>query len=405
MKNYIMAWRNLWRNKRRTLITVASIFFGVLLATVMTSMQEGSYKNMIDNVVKFYSGYIQIQEEDFWENKTLYYSFEENDEIYNIIESVEGITSYVPRLESFALASSQDITQPVLVVGVDPEKEDQLTNLSHWIEKGKYFNGDGNGILLASKLAQNLGVELNDTIALLGQGYFGNTVAETFVIQGILNFPNPELNKSYAYLELEAAQRYYSCEGRLTSLSLMVSDYSMVDPVLASLNESIKPPYTAMSWDEMQPELVQMIESDRSGGVIMKAILYMIIAFGILGTIMMMIAERRKELGLMVAVGMQKHKLAGILFFETIYMGILGVLSGIVASIPIIIYIIHNPIPITGDAAQAMTNMGIEPLLVFAAPPKVFLSQMLVVFIMTLVISLYPLISTLRINLIKNLRD
>ncbi len=400
-----MAWRNLWRNKRRTLITVASIFFGVLLATVMTGMQEGSYKNMIDNVVKFYSGYIQIQEEDFWENKTLYYSFEENNELYEIIESVEGISSYVPRLESFALASSKDITQPALIIGVDPVKEDKLTNLSHWIEKGKYFNGDGSGILLASKLAENLGVQLNDTLALLGQGFYGNTVAETFIIRGILNFPNPELNKRYAYLELASAQSYYSCEGRLTSLSLMVEDYSRVDPVMSLLNESIKSPYTVMTWDEMQPELVQMIESDRSGGVIMKAILYMIIAFGILGTIMMMIAERRKELGLMVAVGMQKHKLAIILFLETMYMGVLGVISGILASIPIIFYIIHNPIRITGEAAKAMIDMGIEPLLVFAAPPKVFLSQMLVVFIMTLVISLYPLISTSRINVIKNLRD
>ena len=405
MKNYIIAWRNLWRNKRRTLITVASIFFGVLMATVMSSMQEGSYSNMIDNVVKFYSGYIQIHEEEFWENKSLYYSFDVTEELNGILDSTEGIISSTPRLESFALASSEDITQPVLVMGVDPEKENEMTNLSKWIVEGEYFQGEENTILLASKLAKNLGVELSDTIALLSQGFYGNTVAEIFIIRGILDFPNPELNKRYAYLDLNTAQKYYSCENKLTSISIMVDDYSEVKPVLEELQSKLKSPYSAMSWDEMQPELVQMVEGDAAGGMIMKAILYMIIGFGILGTIMMMIAERRKELGLMVAVGMQKHELAGILLFETLYMGIIGVLSGIIASIPIIISMINNPIPITGEAGQAMLDMGVEPLLMFAASPAVFLNQVLVVFIMTALISIYPLISALKLNVIKYLRD
>jgi len=400
-----MAWRNLWRNKRRTLITVASIFFGVLMATVMSSMQEGSYANMIDNVVKFYSGYIQVHEEEYWENKTLYYSFELNDSLYGVLEDVEEITSYTPRLESFALASSDKTTQPVLVMGVDPEKEDALTGLKKRVIEGSYFNGNRNSILLASKLAKNLGVGLNDSIALLSQGYYGNTVAQLFVVRGILNFPNPELNKRYAYMDLSSAQHYYSCEDRLTSLNIMVEDYSHVQPVLEELKSNLNEPYTAMSWDEMQPELVQMVESDRAGGVIMKAILYMIIGFGILGTIMMMMSERRKELGLMVAVGMQKHRLASILFFETIYMGIVGIVSGILASIPLIVYFLHNPVPITGDAGQVMLDMGIEPLLMFAATPSLFLNQVLPVFLITLFISIYPLISVAKLNVIKYLRD
>ena len=405
MKNYIIAWRNLWRNRRRTLITVASIFFGVLMATVMSSMQEGSYSNMIDNVVKFYSGYIQIHEEEFWENKSLYYSFNVTEELNEVINTTEGIVSSTPRLESFALASSEDITQPVLVVGVDPEKENEMTNLSKWIVEGEYFQDEENTILLASKLSKNLGVGLNDTIALLSQGFYGNTVAEIFIIRGILDFPNPELNKRYAYLDLKTAQKYYSCENKLTSISIMVDDYSQVKPVLKELQSKLKSPYSAMSWDEMQPELVQMVEGDAAGGLVMKAILYMIIGFGILGTIMMMIAERRKELGLMVAVGMQKHKLAGILLYETLFMGVIGVLSGIIASIPIIIAMINNPVPITGDAGQAMIDMGIEPLLIFAASPAVFLNQVLVVFIMTALISIYPLVSAYKLNVIKYLRD
>lgn len=405
MKNYIIAWRNLWRNKRRTLITTASVFFGVLLAAIMSSMQEGSYENMIDNVVKFYSGYIQIQEEEYWEHKTLYYSFEATDSLYEKINSVEEITLVVPRLESFALMSSEDITQPARVIGIDPEKEDSMTNLSQWVSKGSYFEENHNSILLGSKLAKNLDVELSDTLALLGQGFYGSTVAELFVVKGILEFPNPEFNKNFAYMQLDRAQQFYSAMGRLTSLALMIEDYSELDPAMKSLEAKIESPYTALTWREMQPEMVQMIESDRAGGVIMKAILYIIIGFGILGTIIMMIAERRKEMGLMVAVGMRKHKLAAILFLETVYIGIIGVLGGIVVSIPIVYYMIHNPIPLSGDAAEAMIDMGIEPLLLFSVAPKVFINQLITVLIITAVVSLYPIINALSMKEIDYLRD
>ena len=405
MKNYIIAWRNLWRNKRRTLITTASVFFGVLLAAIMSSMQEGSYENMIDNVVKFYSGYIQIQEEEYWEHKTLYYSFEATDSLYEKINSVEEITLVVPRLESFALMSSEDITQPARVIGIDPEKEDSMTNLSQWVSKGSYFEENHNSILLGSKLAKNLDVELSDTLALLGQGFYGSTVAELFVVKGILEFPNPEFNKNFAYMQLDRAQQFYSAMGRLTSLALMIEDYSELDPAMKSLEAKIESPYTALTWREMQPEMVQMIESDRAGGVIMKAILYIIIGFGILGTIIMMIAERRKEMGLMVAVGMRKHKLAAILFLETVYIGIIGVLGGIVVSIPIVYYMIHNPVPLSGDAAEAMIDMGIEPLLLFSVAPKVFINQLITVLIITAVVSLYPIINALSMKEIDYLRD
>ncbi len=407
MKNYIIAWRNLWRNKRRTLITTASVFFGVLLATVMSSMQEGSYENMIDNIVKFYSGYIQIQEEEYWEHKSLYYSIEATDSIYEIINSVEEITLVVPRLESFALMSSEDITQPAKVLGVDPGKEDSMTNLSQWIIKGAYFgdNNNDNAILLGSQLAKNLDIETGDTVALLGQGFYGSTVAELFIIKGILEFPNPEFNRNFAYMSLKNARKFYSAQGKLTSLALMLEDHSALNPAMKSLEAKIHSPYTVISWREMQPEMVQMIESDRAGGVIMKAILYIIIGFGILGTVIMMIAERRKEMGLMVSVGMRKHKLASILFFETLYIGFIGVLSGIVVSIPFIIYLIHNPIPLSGDAADTMIEMGIEPLLLFSAAPKVFTNQFITILIITLVISLYPVIKALSMKEIDYLRD
>ena len=310
-----------------------------------------------------------------------------------------------PRLESFALVSAGDLTQPAMIVGINPKKEDHVTNLSRWITAGNYFGAQGNGILLAEGLAKNLNVGVNDTLALLSQGYYGNTVADEFVIRGILTFPSPELNKQFAYLEIGRAQEFFSAPGLLTSLVLMVPDYSDVNPAMRELDRTIDSRYSVMSWDEMQPEMVQMINGDRAGGVVMKAILYMVIAFGILGTIMMMMAERRKELGIMIAVGMQKYNLGSVLLYETIYMGIIGVIAGLVASIPVIIYLLNNPIPISGDAAKAMTDMGLQPVFMFSVAPKVFMNQVITVLIITVLISLYPFFNVGNMKAIKAIRD
>lgn len=405
MKNYIIAWRNLWRNKRRTLITVSSIFFGVLIAIIMSSMQEGSYISMINNVVKFYSGYIQIHDKDYWENKTLYYSFQADDSLNLLVRETDGISMSSERLESFALASSGDKTQAVMVVGVEPEQENKITELSKWVVNGKFLEQGSRGILLARELAQNLDAGVGDTIVMLSQGYYGSNEADKFVVEGILNFPSPELNKRFCYMDIQRAREFYSADGMITSIVIMVNDYSDVSRVLKNIRSKLNPAYTAMSWDEMQPELVQMINGDRAGGLVMKAILYIIIGFGILGTIIMMIAERRKELAIMVAVGMQKYKLGIILFMETVYIGIIGVFSGIIVSIPMIIYFIHHPLPLTGSAAQAMTDMGIEPFMYFTAAPKIFTHQMITVFSITLLVSLYPLASALSLNIIKWMRN
>ena len=117
MKDYIkLAWRNIWRNKRRTLITIASIFFGVLLSTFMTSMQEGSYDQYITAIVNSYSGYIQIHKKGYWDDKVINNSFEFTDSVKGELNKVEKITCYAPRLENFALASTEDITKGVMII-------------------------------------------------------------------------------------------------------------------------------------------------------------------------------------------------------------------------------------------------------------------------------------------------
>lgn len=400
MKNFRLAWRNLWRNSRRSMITMASVFFGVILSTLMTSMQHGSYDSMINNVVKFYSGYAQVFHEKYDENKTINNTFELNDELPELILACEAITQTTARLEYFALASSEEQTKGAVIVGIDPEDENKVTEISKWVNSGNYLKKGDDGVLLSVNLAEYLRLEIGDTLVLYGQGYHGVTAAGLYPIRGIMKFPSPELNNQMVYMDLQAAQELFGAEQRATSMIIMVDSHKDLPQAMTYLRDNIAQPLMTKSWDELQPELVQMIEGDRAGGIVMKLVLYMVVGFGILGTIIMMIAERKRELGVTIAVGMQKNAMAWIVFLETIMTGMVGAFFGIIGSLPLVNYFHNNPIPLTGDAAQTMITMGLEPNMYFSFNPLIFWGQALLVFLITLAISGYPVfkVKTLKVN-------
>jgi putative ABC transport system permease protein len=404
MNNLSFAWRNLWRNKRRTTITVTAIVVAVLMSTCMSSMQEGMYSKMIDNVVKFYSGYLQIHNVNYWESKSINDVYQPDEEFYTVLDNIEDIVHYVPRVESFSLISTGENTKGGAIIGIDPESEDKLSELSRWISKGKYLENNDDGILIAVNLAKNLNVNIGDTLILLSQGYHGATAAGLFPVKGILTFPNPDLNNFGAYIDIREAQDFFSMPGMVTSTAILVDNYSDVKDVKEKLEANLQNSYSIMTWDEMQPEIVQMIEGDRAGAVIMKAVLYIVVGFGILGTIIMMVAERKRETGITVAIGMQKRKLQAVMFYETLYMGLLGVFFGFLLSVPVIIVLMYNPIPLPGEISEAYAKFGFEPVIYFGAQSRVFVNQIVTVFAISLLISLYPVFKIRYLKVAEALR-
>ncbi|MBN1598359.1 MAG: ABC transporter permease [Bacteroidales bacterium] len=404
MNIFKVAWRNIWRNRSRTVITVLAIVVAVFLSTVMTSMQEGTYSKMIDNVVKFYSGYIQVHHPDYWKNKNINNTFYPTDSLLHTIQNTSGITDVEVRLESFTLLSTGNQTKGAALIGINPVAENKLTNLSHWIESGKYLEPGDDGILIAYNLAKNIDAKVGDTIVLISQGYHGASAAGLFPVRGILKFASPTLNNFGAYIDLGQARNFYSAYGLATSVVIMIDDDNNTNSVKRDLQNKLGDNYGIQTWDEMQPEIKQMIQADRSGGVIMKAILYLIIGFGIFGTVIMMVSERKRELGVMVAVGMQKTRLALILLLETLYLGIVGVLTGFAISIPIIAAFVRNPIPLPAEMAEAYETFGLEAAMYFSAEGIIFIRQIIIVFIITMLIGLYPVMKAKNLKLSNSLR-
>lgn len=403
--NLKLAWRNLWRNKRRTIITASSIVFSVFFACIMRSMQEGSYDSLIGNLVKFYSGYLQIQDTAYWEEKTLENTIEYDSAFVSRVAEIEDILLITPRLESFALSAYKENSKPVFVIGIDPEKEDMIIKLSQKIIKGNFLSIKEGGTLVAEGLAKFLKIDIGDTLVMISQGYHGVSSAGKFEVSAIFKHPSPDFNANMVFLSLETAQSFYSAEGRYTSEVIMVEDHFDVIRAKKAIAVMLPPGKTIMTWDEMHPELMSMVEGDRAGGFIMLWVLYGVIGFGIFGTVLMMVNERRREFGVINAIGMQKARINLMLFFEIILLALLGVAGGLVITSPAIWYFYFHPIPLTGDLAEAMAEYGMEPYMYFSIRPVIFLIQAATIFSICAGIALIMTISISRLKIIKALRS
>ncbi|MBS4035121.1 MAG: ABC transporter permease [Ignavibacterium sp.] len=407
----ILAWRNLWRNKRRTLIAASSVFFAVVLALLMRSMQTGYYDYMIDSSVRTYTGHIQIQGKDYWEKRSFEESMTLDDEMITKVNQIDGVEMSVKRLETFSLISYGMVTRVVQVVGINPEEEDKLTSLKSRIVKGEYLSNDSPGIILAEGLADLLNADIGDSILIYGQGLYGITAAELIPVQAIVRFSLPAQNKAYAYLSLSYAQWVYSATDRITSLSIMLDNRKKINSIQSEIktlfettNENSGDVYDIMTWEELSPELVQYIQVDNAQGIIMLGILYIVIAFGIFGTIMMMTAERVKEFGILISVGMKKWKLYLVTTLETIFISFIGVVAGALVSLPLVIYFVNHPIPLTGEMADTMLAWGFEPILPFALYPGMFFAQIWTVLAIAMVSGLYPINFIRKIKPVEAMR-
>ena len=405
MITYIkLAWRNLWRNKKRTFIAAASVFFAVILALLMRSMQTGYYDYSIDASVRMYTGYIQVHGKGYWEKKSLDESMVVDQKHLTELNNIAGVNLIVPRFETYSLISYGNKTKVVQVTGINPELENQLTGLKKKIVNGEYLSDSSKGIIVAQGLAEILKVGVGDSVVIYGQGYHGVTAAEQIPIIGIVKFTLPELNKSFTYLSLPYAQWLFSAPERLTSLSIMIDNPKKLERVKSDIKKIFNSKYEVMDWEQLSPELVQSIAIDNASGIIMLGILYIVIAFGIFGTIMMMTAERVKEFGILISVGMKKWKLGLVTLFETLFISFLGVFTGAIISIPILLYFKANPIPLTGESAQAILAFGYEPILPFAIYPGMFFAQIWTVLAIAAVSALYPIMFIRKLQPVEALR-
>lgn len=398
-----LSWRNLWRNRKRTVIAAASVFFAVLLALIMRSGQTGSYAYMIDSSAKLFTGHLQVQGSGYWENRSLDRSMALSHEQRRQIRQMENIVSLTPRLEAYALVSYETATKVGEIIGIDPAAENEMTGLEKRLVRGSYLTAEAPGALIAQGLSEVLKVGVGDDLVIYGQGYHGQMAAAKVPVVGVVKLPFSEMNNGLVYLPLKEAQEVFSTGERFTSAAVMVDSIRHLQAATAAIRQALGETFTVMTWDEMMPDLVQNIELDNASGIVMLIILYIVIAFGVFGTVMMMTSERFREFGILISVGMKRTRLILVTTLETVFISFLGVATGSLVGLPIIYYLHVHPLHMTGDAAKAFESIGVEPIMNFAVDPGIFLTQSVVVLVLALATALYPVLFIGRLEPAKAL--
>jgi ABC-type lipoprotein release transport system permease subunit len=452
------------------MITSASVLFAVFFALFFRSLQLGSYDHMFRNVIESYTGYIQVQQKDYWDEQIVDNSFACDRELEQRILADENVVAAIPRFESFALASSGPNTKGVLVMGVDPDQEVHLSNISGKLvqyrlspEAVKEIGSDpgipdkvkelallfenhaytspsrlqldlgipdkeaGNimplveahtrspngmihigqgGALIGDGLAQYLGMGIGDSIVLISQGYHATTAAGKYEIKGIVKIPLPDIDNRVVYLPLDICQSLFNAEGNLTSLALAIheNDDDAIHATMTRIGSILPDDLRVMEWRKMNELLVSQMDADNKSGMIMIGVLYLVIAFGVFGTVLMMTAERRREFGVLVAIGMQKRKLAGIMTTEMLLIGFLGILAGSLIAVAVIFYGVDHPIVFKGEIAKMYEEYGMEPVMAFQGIDFYFAWQVVIVAIMVFVAIGYPLRKIFGMKVVEALR-
>lgn len=399
-----LIWRNLWRNSRRTWITMASITFSILFAIVAQSLQRGVFNNLIKDVVNYYSGYIQVHRQGYWAEQTLENGFSESRALENRILKSGAVWSVTPRLETFMLASGGNLTKSCMLVGTDPLAENNLTQLKSRLVAGNYWEEKSDGVLLAQGLAEKLRLQLHDTLILFGQGFQGVLAAGRYPIVGIVKLAAPQMNNGMVFLPLTSARRLLNAENLITTLSLGIKNPENLNKSGEEIRRAIRGDYEVMTWEEMMPEISNHIEADGKYFFVFTGILYLIIGFGFLGTMLMMTAERRNEFGILIAIGLKKTHLGLMLIGETLLITLCATLLGIGLSLGIVVYLHHHPLRFSGELAAAYEQFGFAPIFPAAIDPSIFLNQTLVIFCLSVLIGLYPLYFVYQLDPVKAMK-
>ena len=393
-----LAWRNVWRNPRRTGLTIAATVFAVYLVVVFVAMAAGVHEKMIEDAVRVHSGHVMVAGEGYLETRTLEQYVVLDPAMKAVLDGDPDVRGWTPRVTSFALLSRTSTSQGAAILGIDPAREGSVTTLPDRIRRGRFLSPASDAereIVLGERLARSLEADLGDELLVYGVAYSLETAYELFRVVGIMKLPEPALDRTLALISLDRAAEFFVYGDRVSEIAVLADGADFSAPLRERLagrlaNVDGAPPLEVATWDEVMPDLEQIIFLDDAGMFLMLVILVVVVAFGILNTILMAVLERTREFGVMLAVGLRPGAVFRMIYAESLVLAALGLVVGLVLAIPTVLYFQANPIPMTGEMGGMVELFGFEPLVTFKLKPLNPLGSAITILGVGALAALYP---------------
>jgi ABC-type lipoprotein release transport system permease subunit len=393
-----MAWRNLWRNPRRTLITLFSMIFGLTMMIVGYALMDGMLNQMVHYATLLGTGHVQVHHPEYLEDHSLY------DTMPGTNEAIVAASSYggaAPRTFSTALISSGKQSAGGQLWGIDPEMEKNVTELHLHLMEGQWLGSDAAGqVVLGRNLARTLSVGPGDEIVVLTQAADGSLGNAIYIVSGVLKSIGEAVDRAGVFMHIRDIAELLVMDGKIHEIAFRLDDPGKLEEARSRIQSSLDPQkYKVEDWKQLLPELSEYLKISSSSMGIMLFVIFAVAGLGIVNTQLMALFERTREIGIMRALGLSPLWVAGLVFTETIFLTFISSLAGaIVGSLwSWRLEKVGWDISWMGGSFD-FVGVAFDPHMYATLTTEAVFESVLIMFIVVLIVTLYPVFRATRIS-------
>jgi ABC-type lipoprotein release transport system permease subunit len=398
-----IAWRNVWRNKRRSAIVIVSVVVGVVALIVTDAIYTGMVDQMLYNQVGLHVGHLQIHRRGFRDDPRIQLSLERPARVDSLLASRAEVRASSARVLADGLVSSAYASSGIRIVGVDPVREPDVTLIAQSVVRGRYLGGSGREILLSEATARLLEVDLGDKVVVMASGLDGKVGSDAFRVVGLFRTFDSEFDKWTLFVPIRRAQEMLSMGERVSEFVAVLHDQSLADTLASDLRSQLGPGYEVLTYKDVLPLLSYQVEALGEFMFIYYVIIGIALVFGIVNTMLMAVLERMPELGVLKAIGMSEGRLFGMILLEAAMLGLLGTCAGVV-----IAYLVNLPLARSGvdlaDFSESLTSLGIGSVVYPVLNARIIASTFLTIPLFAVLGAVYPALKAVRLRPLEAMR-
>lgn len=403
-----LAWKNLWRNRRRTIITLTAIAFSIMLVQALHNLSYGVYAGMVDSGVRAGSGHIAIYRQDYLDSREESLHFEDGN-LTAEIESLNGVTQVLPRYYIPALAQSSRESRGVMLIGVDPERERRINPfLKNLPEKAMIRSADSRDAVIGARLLDELQIQIGQKFVVTAQHRDGTLQSELLRVRGVINSGMKDIDSSLIMIGRERASLLTGNPGRIHELAIILTDPDLEEAVHKQITAMIDEDQQieAVSWERAMPNLANAIKLDYASQKFIFLIILLIVTIGVVNTLLMSVMERMREFGVILALGSRPGTLRGMIFLEALALGLIAAICGSLLGSLATWYLVSVGIDLAAFVPETLEFGGVifDPIIRAKWHPELMLRIAAYVVGLVLLAALYPAIKAGRITPVESMR-
>ncbi len=398
-----LAWRNIWRNPRRSLIVMSSVVIGLMAIMIYDALSQGMMNQMLENQVGAHVAHLQIHKKGFNDNKIIQNYVPNPGAVETALQNHPNVAHYSKRVLTFGIISSTTASSGVSLVGIEPDREARVTKISRSLIAGRYLSGAPHEIVIGQKLAEKLDVGLGDKVVAMASALGGSIGSDMFRVVGVYRTFSSEFDKISVYISLQSAQNLLELGDNVSEFAVITKNLDKELELKNDLVAVLGDQYEVLTYQELLPLLIMQVDMYRESIFIFYAIIGLAMVFGIINTMLMSVFERIQEFGVLMAIGFKNSRLFVMILLEALLLGLVGTAVGFCLG-----YLAYLPLSAHGldlsAFAEGLNSFGVGTVIYPVLTIESVLSAISVVPIIAVLGALYPAVRAIRLEPVNAIR-